>query len=1448
MSDLENLFQMGEKSGLSGETLLSFIREREEAERKERAYEREERNREREFKKLEMEREIEMERLRSGSQRGDSRTTSESGTKAKLPKLPNFDDKRDSMDAYLKRFERFAESAGWKKECWGANLSALLQGRALDVYSRLTVAEANDYQKLKDALLKRFNLNEDGFREKFRSSKCESGETASQFVIRLGDYLTNWMCQAGSDETYEGLRDLILREQYLNGCSKGLQVFLKERKFASVTEMADCADRYIEAHEGNGKTGNETRDGVKGKACFVCNGPHLRRDCPRINGRNTMGTNNHRGGNLSGQYSGNGFKSWEPARGGRRPEDKYDRKVSKSSLSACGLSQGKVSLSCGHKLPVMSAACDGPIRENMPECIGWVNGKQIRVLRDTGCSSVVVKRSLVPNHSFTGKVQNCVLLDGTVRQFPTAKVFVETPYFTGKVIAMCVESPVYDLILGNIDGIRNIAIGEYATISEEKKVDETVNEQAAVVTRAQASKEKVSKIKPLKVPTQIKGMNPQMFQEAQKSDPTLQAAREQAMSEEVKQCGKLNTSRYYERNGFLYREFTSPKHNKGEPVCQLVVPKEFRDEIMKIAHESLLGGHLGMQKTLDKVLSQFHWSGVMSDVKRFCTSCDTCQRMTSKGKVSKVPLGEMPLIDTPFKRVAVDLIGPITPVSDRGNRYILTVVDYATRYPEAMALKNIETETVAEALVDIFTRVGVPQEMLSDMGAQFTSGLMKEISRLLSMKQLVTTPYHPQCNGLVERMNGTLKSMIKRMCTERPKDWDKYISPALFAYREAPQASTGFSPFELLYGRTVRGPMQILREMLTQETLSAEVKTVYEYVLDLKERLAETMQFAQEELKKSAGKYKKHFDKKARQRTFSVGERALVLLPTNRNKLLMQWQGPYEIVEKVGESDYRLDVNGHVKTYHANMLKKYVERIGNEAETGQAGLLINIAAAIIEDDKVPSGEKDCLSEYGRFNEEIQCPIIEQSESVEDVKLGENLDAKQCESLQTLLQDFQDVLTDIPGKTNLVEHHIKTTTDDPIRSRPYPVPHAVKETINKEVQEMLRMGVIEPSDSPYRSPVVIVKKPDGTNRFCVDFRKLNQVTVFDAEPMPCQDDIFARLSHCRYFSRIDLSKGYWQIPVSEESKKYTSFATDTGLWQFRRMPFGLACAPAVFSRMMRMLLKDLSGVDNFLDDMFLFTETWEEHLTLIAEVLGRLRNAGLTAKPSKCMLACERLDILGHQVGHGKVEPNPQKVTSIAQAERPRTKTELRSFLGLVGYYRKFIPNFAAVAVPLTDLTKKGKPNTLVWESPHERAFKELKERVTMSPILRMADLGKPFILRTDASNVGLGAVLLQEHEDGKFPVAYASRKLLQRERNYSVVEKECLAVVWGVQKFHTYLYGKKFLLETDHMPLVYLNKAKDSNGRIMRWALVLQAYRFTVVAIKGTENVGADYLSRKSGT
>ena len=196
-----------------------------------------------------------------------------------------------------------------------------------------------------------------------------------------------------------------------------------------------------------------------------------------------------------------------------------------------------------------------------------------------------------------------------------------------------------------------------------------------------------------------------------------------------------------------------------------------------------MSGHQGIKKTYERVYAHFYWPGIHAEVDRYCKSCDICQRTVPKGRIAKAPLGNMPLIETPFQRVAIDLVGPIAPVTEKGNRYILTLVDYATRYPEATPLRNIEAETVAEALVTMFTRIGVPEEVLSDQGSQFMSSVMKEVSRLLSVTQLVTTSYHPMCNGLVERFNGTLKSMLKRMCAEKPKDWDRYIPALLFAYR-----------------------------------------------------------------------------------------------------------------------------------------------------------------------------------------------------------------------------------------------------------------------------------------------------------------------------------------------------------------------------------------------------------------------------------------------------------------------------------------------------------------------------------------------------------------------------------------------------------------------------------------------------------------------------------------
>lgn len=247
---------------------------------------------------------------------------------------------------------------------------------------------------------------------------------------------------------------------------------------------------------------------------------------------------------------------------------------------------------------------------------------------------------------------------------------------------------------------------------------------------------------------------------------------------------------------------------------------------------------------------------------------------------------------------------------------------------------------------------------------------------------------------------------------------------------------------------------------------------------------------------------------------------------------------------------------------------------------------------------------------------------------------------------------------------------------------------------------------------------------------------------------------------------------------------------------------------------------------------------------LKEVLKRLHRAGLTARPSKCHIGMQRLDYLGHVIGKDVVQPQQGKVEKLRNAVRPTTKKELRSFLGFSGYYRSFIPHYSTVASALTNLIKKGRPNQLEWGEDQERAFNSLKRSLSSQPVLKLPDLNQEFLLRTDASEKGLEAVLLQEVNGCKQPVAYASRKLLPREQRYAVVEKECLALIWGIQKFAPYLDGSKFVLEVDHKPLVYLNSAKELDDRLMRWALLLQPYFAHVKYIKGSENVGADFLSR----
>ncbi|XP_063584731.1 uncharacterized protein LOC134762284 [Penaeus indicus] len=682
------------------------------------------------------------------------------------------------------------------------------------------------------------------------------------------------------------------------------------------------------------------------------------------------------------------------------------------------------------------------------------------------------------------------------------------------------------------------------------------------------------------------------LKEEQQNCPSLKTIREKVKSGENVNV-KSRTVKYEHVNDLIYRVCLKSKHEYEIGSKQLVIPEKYRIHVLNLAHDSLTAGHFSHRKTSYKVFSKFFWPGAGAQIKRYCRSCPTCQKFSSKGSVRRVPMKNLPIISEPFSRVAIDIVGPFTPASERGNKYILTLIDYATRYPEAVALQNIDTMTVAESLVEIFSRVGIPREILSDRGSQFKSDLMGEIHRLLSIKALYTSPYHASCNGAVERLNGVLKSMIKKLCADHPRDWDRFIPAALFAYREIPNDSLKFSPFELLYGRQVRGPLTILHELWTNDNIDSEVKTTYQYVLDLRSRLEETAKLAAEQAEISSRNYKTYYDLKAKSRKLDIGDDVLVLLPSSSNKLVMQWLGPYPVVECKGNGvDYVIRIRGKNRLFHINMLKKYFRRDGfkRKGETVQI--------CVVED------EDNC----GNNCE----PVYLETNSECNINIGSELSESQIDDLKVIMNEFSDVLTDKPGLTNTIEHVIRVNSDKPVRQKPYPIPNSLLKEFNNEVDKMLEMNIIEPSTSPYCSPVVMVKKSDGTWRVCIDYRCLNDATC------------------------------------------------------------------ATFIRLMRKVLFGLANTDCYFDNIVVHNANWSDHLQDLKNLLLRLRMHGLTAS-------------------------------------------------------------------------------------------------VISEPILCLPDDSKIFYLRSDASDLGLGAVLLQDVNGVKMPIAYASRKLLDREKNYATIEKECLS-------------------------------------------------------------------------
>lgn len=455
-------------------------------------------------------------------------------------------------------------------------------------------------------------------------------------------------------------------------------------------------------------------------------------------------------------------------------------------------------------------------------------------------------------------------------------------------------------------------------------------------------------------------------------------------------------------------------------------------------------------------------------------------------------------------------------------------------------------------------------------------------------------------------------------------------------------------------------------------------------------------------------------------------------------------------------------------------------------------------------------------------------------------------------IKQLLHNFKDLFFkegDTLSATTEIRHNITTTIDKPLYSKIYRYPQIHENEIQRQILEMLENKIIRESNSPYNSPLWIVpKKIDNSGlkkwRLVIDYRKLNEHTVDDKFPIPNLNSLLDKLGKSQYFTTLDLAKGFHQILVKEEDRKKTAFSTPFGHYEFIRMPFGLKNAPSTFQRMMNTVLRDYINkiCVVYMDDILVFSTSLKEHIINLMQIFKALRNARLKIQVDKCDFLKKETHFLGHILTTDGVKPDVNKISVIQNLRLPTTEKQIKSFLGMTGFYRKFIRDYAKIAQPLTNVLKK--KNKININNPcFIAAFEKLKELITNSPILRYPNFNKRFKIITDASNFAIGAVLMQ---DGH-PLAYASRTLNDHEINYATIEKELLAIVWGVKYFRPYIYGREFDLESDHQPLKWLlckYSGRDISPRLQRNLIDLGEYNFKIEYIKGKYNYIADFLSR----
>lgn len=915
--------------------------------------------------------------------------------------------------------------------------------------------------------------------------------------------------------------------------------------------------------------------------------------------------------------------------------------------------------------------------------------------------------------------------------------------------------------------------------------------------------------------------------EEQRNDTTLSGCRKLA------DRGKGN---FLYRGGVLYHI----DHVVGQRVEQMVLPKTRRLDVLSLAHDKC-GLHLGQRKTNERIRYSFFWPELRNDVIQFCNSCVPCQRKSRLLAKDRVPINYIPRNSlVPGEHLIMDTIGPIDPPSAAGHKYLLCIVDVCTRWPAVYLLKNLSAKAVCDSLLELFATIGVASIISSDNASNFTSQLTREFLNRMGCSPVFASPRHPEAQGLVERFNQSCKKALHHVIHENARQWHRCIPFIVWSLRESSNETTSVPPYTLMFGRVPRGPLAILKETWVgeRELPSTFTRSEVQYMTELKHNLEIAQNYANEHAIQGQERYVNQYNRHTRNKAFQLGDQVILLEPDSSNKLLSRWRTG--VVAKV-KSPYSYLVNtpdGASRHVHVNKLRPLVVR----------------AQSVIH-------ESD--TEFGRIltvpTDSDRPEVMLPSKNIDMSKIA-HLTEDQRTQILALLDEFAVCFSDKPGLCDVAEHDIVTTAGFvPKRAKAYKIPDALKPEVDRQIGELLKDGFLKPSTSPMASPIICVLKKSGDAskpevRLVCDFRYLNAYTQAYPFPVPDLDEVLNAVAQYKFISLFDAKSGYYQTKIRSDKTWLTGIITPSGLFEWTRTPFGMRNSGSTFLFAINEILKPVKSFTvSFVDDMCVGAMEWSEHLTNLRQYLQVMKDAGITLNLRKSELAKPEVKFVGQIVGNGTKRPDPNKIEAVRNMARPGTLRQLRSVVGMFGYHQSYIPEFASIAKPLTDLTAKRIQGSLPWTEREQKAFDTLKEKLCRATELYVPKIGQVFIIRSDASGVAVaaslsqlseGATSVEESGSNERPVAFCSKKLSPTQRNWSTIEREAFAVIYALNRFHNIIFGAPIVVYCDHNPLSYIVDCSTRSAKLTRWSLALQEYDITFRYARAEHNGVADCLSR----